>query len=40
MEEDAPGGEDTNEEECWTEENDEALQLGHLDSGERSTRIV
>ena len=30
LEEDAPEGEDTNEDGCWTEEDDETLQLGYL----------
>ena len=32
LEQDAPEGEDTNEGECWTEEDDETLQLGYLGS--------
>ena len=30
LEQDTPEGEDTNEEGCWTEEDDETLQLGYL----------
>ena len=32
LEQDAPEGEDTNEDECWTEEDDETPQLGYLGS--------
>ena len=32
LEQDTPVGEDTNEEGCWTEEDDETLQLGYLGS--------
>ena len=32
LEQDAPGGEDTIEDGCWTEEDDETLQLGYLGS--------
>ena len=32
LEQDTPEGEDTNEEGCWTEEDDETLQLGYLGS--------
>ena len=32
LEQDAPEGEDTNEEVCWTDEDDETLQLGYLGS--------
>ena len=32
LEQDAPEGEDTNEGGCWTEEDDETLQLGYLGS--------
>ena len=32
LEQDAPEGEDTNEDGCWTEEDDETLQLGYLGS--------
>ena len=32
LEQDAPEGEDTNEDGCWTEEDDETLQLGHFGS--------
>ena len=32
LEEDAPDGEDTNEDGCWTEEDDETLQLEYLGS--------
>ena len=32
LEQDTPDGEDTNEEGCWTEEDDETLQLGYLGS--------
>ena len=32
LEQDAPEGEDTIEQECWTEEDDETLQLGYLGS--------
>ena len=32
LEQDAPEGEDTNEGECWTEEDDETLLLGYLGS--------
>ena len=36
LEEDTPEGEDTNEEGCWTEEDDETLQLGYLYLGSES----
>ena len=32
LEQDAPEREYTNEDECWTEEDDEPLQLGNLGS--------
>ena len=32
LEQDTPKGEDTNEEVCWTDEDDETLQLGYLGS--------
>ena len=32
LEQDAPEGEDTNEDGCWTEEDDETLQLGYVGS--------
>ena len=32
LEQDAPKGEDTNEDGCWTEEDDETLELGYLGS--------
>ena len=32
LEQDAPEGEDTNEDGCWTEEDDETLQLGYCGS--------
>ena len=32
LEQDAPEGEDTNEEVCWTDEDDETFQLGYLGS--------
>ena len=32
LEQGAPEGEDTNEDGCWTEEDDETLQLGYFDS--------
>ena len=32
LEKDAHEGEDTNEDGCWTEEDDETLQLGYLGS--------
>ena len=32
LEQDAPEGEDTNGDGCWTEEDDETLQLGYLGS--------
>ena len=32
LEQDTPEGEDTNEEGCWTEEDDETLQLGYFGS--------
>ena len=32
LEQDTPDGEDTDEEGCWTEEDDETLQLGYFGS--------
>ena len=39
LEQEMPEGEDTNEEGCWTEEDDETLQLGYHDCVMHSVRL-